>query len=144
MARTLSPVPDTSTATPQVTKTYRKLSTRIEALNLKALSTATNGTGNIEGIRLGQGCHTPVRVLGFVHHSISTGALQQQQKFSTHTHTHVGEQNSRALLIEMLQLRRCDEHVSVSGNTTNLMISRQSCLAYAAADCTDGRRSNCK
>ncbi len=59
-----------------MTAAYRKLASRVEALNLKALSTASNRTSNVERVGWGQSCNTPVGVFGFVHHSISTRALQ--------------------------------------------------------------------
>jgi hypothetical protein len=60
----------------KVTAAYRKLASRIEALNLKALSTGSNRTSNVERVGWGQSCDTPVGVFGFVHHSIATRALQ--------------------------------------------------------------------
>ena len=60
----------------KVTAAYRKLASRVEALNLKALPTGSNRTSNVERVGWGQSCNTPVGVLGFVHHSVSTRALQ--------------------------------------------------------------------
>ena len=59
-----------------MTATYRKLASRVEALNLKALPTGSNRTSNVERVGWGQSCNTPVGVFGFVHHSVSTRALQ--------------------------------------------------------------------
>ena len=60
----------------KVTAAYRKLASRVEALNLKALSTAGNRPSNVERVGWGQSCNTPVGVFGFVHYSTSTRALQ--------------------------------------------------------------------
>ncbi len=60
----------------KVTAAYRKLASRVEALNLKALSAGSNRTSNVERVGWGQSCNTPVGVFGFVHHSIATRALQ--------------------------------------------------------------------
>ncbi|KAA6425581.1 MAG: hypothetical protein FRX49_04478 [Trebouxia sp. A1-2] len=71
------PVPEFwSMLTTRLLGAYRKLASRVETLNLKALSTGRNRTSNVERVGWRQSCNTPVGVLGFVHHSIATRALQ--------------------------------------------------------------------